>query len=77
MLNNNSLLEASLATEGDDFVRKLRLACSGCLAFLSCGAGLAQAEEQPVVLAVEVTGNHQVAETILRAVSNIRLGGIR
>src|SRR5690606_6467444 len=60
------------------FVRKLkRPACSGLLLLflLLAGAGLAQAAEQPVVLAVEVTGNRQVPEeTILRAISNIRLG---
>lgn len=59
-------------------MRKLkRPACSGLLLLflLLAGAGLAQAAEQPVVLAVEVTGNRQVPEeTILRAISNIRLG---
>ncbi|NLY88993.1 MAG: BamA/TamA family outer membrane protein [Firmicutes bacterium] len=59
-------------------MRKLkRLACSGLLLlflFLA-GASLAQATEQPVVLAIEITGNRQITdETILRAVSNIRLG---
>lgn len=45
------------------------------LFFLLFGAGPARAEEQPVVLAVEVSGNRQIAdETILRVVSNIRLG---
>lgn len=59
-------------------MRKLtKLACSGLLLLflLLAGAGLARAAEQPVVLAVEVTGNRQIAEeTILRAISNIRLG---
>ena len=59
-------------------MRKLtKLACSGLLLLflLLAGAGLALAAEQPVVLAVEVTGNRQIAEeTILRAISNIRLG---
>lgn len=52
-------------------------ACLGLLLLflLLAGAGPARAVEEPVVLAVEVTGNQHIAEeTILRAVSNIRLG---
>ena len=45
------------------------------LLLLLAGAGLAQAAEEPVVLAVEIAGNHKVTEeTILRAIANIRLG---
>ena len=77
MLNNEFPTRSQFSYRGDDFCEKLRLACSGLLLlFFSLPVPAWHGAEVTGGSGGRVTGNHQVAETILRAVSNIRLGEV-